>query len=193
MYHADRIVSSTPPETIAHYRISSKLGEGAMGEVYRATERKLGREVAIKLIPEDFARDSQRMARFMREAQVLASLNAMPVNPDAAGHRTAVPVVQSPAGELGAYVSPDNRWIAYMSNETGRQEIFVQPFAAGGNKMTGKWMVSRGTLGMARWRSDSKELMFVGLEGDVVTVDVAPGAAFQASAPKNCFRCHSIC
>src|SRR5687767_5340573 len=63
------------PETIAHYRISSKLGEGAMGEVYRATDSKLGREVAIKLIPEDFAKDATRMARFTREAQVLASLN----------------------------------------------------------------------------------------------------------------------
>jgi serine/threonine-protein kinase len=63
------------PESIAHYRISSKLGEGAMGEVYRATDSKLGREVAIKLIPEDFARDASRMARFTREAQVLASLN----------------------------------------------------------------------------------------------------------------------
>ena len=71
----------------------------------------------------------------------------------------------------GACVT-DGRWIAYISNETGRQEIFVQPFAAGGNKMTGKWMVSRSARGMARWRSDSKELMFVGLEGDVVTVDV---------------------
>ena len=46
-----------------------------MGEVYRATDSKLGREVAIKLIPEDFARDATRMARFTREAQVLASLN----------------------------------------------------------------------------------------------------------------------
>src|SRR5689334_24078742 len=63
------------PESIAHYRISSKLGEGAMGEVYRATDSKLGREVAIKLIPEDFAKDSSRMSRFTREAQVLASLN----------------------------------------------------------------------------------------------------------------------
>ena len=63
------------PETIAHYRISSKLGEGAMGEVYRAIDSKLGREVAIKLIPDDFARDTVRMARFTREAQVLASLN----------------------------------------------------------------------------------------------------------------------
>src|SRR6188472_3468771 len=63
------------PDSIAHYKISSKLGEGAMGEVYRATDSKLGREVAIKLIPEDFARDAMRMARFTREAQVLASLN----------------------------------------------------------------------------------------------------------------------
>src|SRR6185436_4261862 len=63
------------PDSIAHYKISSKLGEGAMGEVYRATDSKLGREVAIKLIPEDFAKDPQRMPRFTREAQVLASLN----------------------------------------------------------------------------------------------------------------------
>src|SRR4026209_505049 len=63
------------PDTIAHYRISSKLGEGPRGEVYRATDSKLGREVAIKLIPEDFAKDPQRMPRFTREAQVLASLN----------------------------------------------------------------------------------------------------------------------
>jgi Tol biopolymer transport system component len=113
---------------------------------------------------------------------------AMPVNADAAGNRIPIPVVQSPADEFGAYVSPDNRWIAYISNETGRQELYVQPFAAGGNKRTGKWMVSRGTRGMARWRSDSRELMFVGLEGEVVAVDVAPGGAFQASAPKKLFQ-----
>src|SRR5258708_26247255 len=61
--------------TIAHYRITSKLGEGGMGEVYRATDTKLGREVAIKVLPEAFAQDAERMARFTREAQVLASLN----------------------------------------------------------------------------------------------------------------------
>jgi Tol biopolymer transport system component len=60
---------------IAHYRITTKLGEGGMGEVYRATDTKLGRDVAIKVLPENFARDSDRMARFAREAQVLASLN----------------------------------------------------------------------------------------------------------------------
>src|ERR1700756_871530 len=60
---------------IAHYRITAKLGEGGMGEVYRATDTKLGRDVAIKVIPEAFAQDANRMARFEREAQVLASLN----------------------------------------------------------------------------------------------------------------------
>src|SRR5947207_2440409 len=60
---------------IAHYRITGKLGEGGMGEVFRATDTKLGREVAIKVLPEAFAQDADRMARFTREAQVLASLN----------------------------------------------------------------------------------------------------------------------
>ncbi len=90
--------------------------------------------------------------------------------------------------ERGAYVSPDNRWIAYMSNETGRDEIYVQPFSVGGSKASGKWMVSRGTRGMARWRADSKELMFVNGDGEVVAVDVAAGPAFQAQPPKKLFQ-----
>ncbi len=62
-------------QTLGHYRITGKLGEGGMGEVYRATDSKLGREVAIKVLPAAFADDPDRMARFQREAQVLASLN----------------------------------------------------------------------------------------------------------------------
>jgi eukaryotic-like serine/threonine-protein kinase len=63
------------PQALAHYRITAKLGEGGMGEVYRATDTKLKRDVALKLLPEAFARDPDRMARFQREAEVLASLN----------------------------------------------------------------------------------------------------------------------
>ncbi len=63
------------PQCIAHYRISGKLGEGGMGEVYRATDTKLGRDVAIKVLPEGFAADRDRIARFTREAKVLAALN----------------------------------------------------------------------------------------------------------------------
>ena len=61
--------------SIAHYRITAKLGEGGMGEVYRATDERLNRDVAIKLLPESFSSDAARLARFRREAQLLASLN----------------------------------------------------------------------------------------------------------------------
>src|SRR5262245_56648862 len=62
-------------QSIAHYRITAKLGEGGMGEGWRASDTKLNRDVAIKILPEAFARDADRLARFSREAQVLASLN----------------------------------------------------------------------------------------------------------------------
>jgi len=62
-------------QSIAHYKITAKLGEGGMGEVYRATDTKLNRDVALKILPDSFARDPDRMARFRREAHVLASLN----------------------------------------------------------------------------------------------------------------------
>jgi eukaryotic-like serine/threonine-protein kinase len=57
------------------YEITGAIGAGGMGEVYRARDAKLGRDVAIKVLPEAFARDAERMARFQREAKLLASLN----------------------------------------------------------------------------------------------------------------------
>jgi Tol biopolymer transport system component len=62
-------------QTILHFDITAKLGEGGMGAVYRATDTKLGREVAIKVLPEVFTLQPERLARFEREAKVLASLN----------------------------------------------------------------------------------------------------------------------
>src|SRR4030095_6620606 len=62
-------------DTIGPYEIISALGAGGMGEVYRARDRKLHRDVALKVLPDEFALDADRRARFEREAQVLASLN----------------------------------------------------------------------------------------------------------------------
>ena len=61
--------------TVAHYRVTSSLGKGGMGEVWRAQDTKLGRDVALKMLPESFARDPERLERFEREARVLASLS----------------------------------------------------------------------------------------------------------------------
>jgi serine/threonine protein kinase len=57
------------------YEILAPIGAGGMGEVYRARDTRLKREVALKVLPDSFASDSERMARFQREAEVLASLN----------------------------------------------------------------------------------------------------------------------
>ena len=62
-------------ESIGPYTILAKLGAGGMGEVYRAKDSKLKREVALKVLPADVANDRERMARFQREAEVLAALN----------------------------------------------------------------------------------------------------------------------
>src|SRR5438874_441846 len=64
-----------PGSRLGPYEIVSALGAGGMGEVYRARDTKLGRDVALKVIPDTFALDPDRRARFQREAQVLASLN----------------------------------------------------------------------------------------------------------------------
>src|SRR5258706_16414289 len=68
-------MSLTAGARIGVYEILGAIGAGGMGEVYRAKDTKLNRDVAIKVLPELFAADADRLARFTREAQVLASLN----------------------------------------------------------------------------------------------------------------------
>ena len=65
----------TPGTRLGVYEITAQIGEGGMGQVYRATDTTLGRQVAIKLLPDAFASDTERLARFEREARTLASLN----------------------------------------------------------------------------------------------------------------------
>src|ERR1041384_7904699 len=68
-------MSLGPGARLGPYEVVAAIGAGGMGEVYRARDTRLGREVAIKVLPESFANDADRLARFEREAQVLASLN----------------------------------------------------------------------------------------------------------------------
>jgi len=62
-------------KTLAHYKILEKLGSGGMGDVYRAQDAKLDREVALKIIPSEMAEDPERRKRFVREARAVAALN----------------------------------------------------------------------------------------------------------------------
>src|SRR6185295_10068759 len=70
-----RAMPLTPGQRLGSYEVSAKVGEGGMGEVYRAIDPALKREVAIKVLPAAFATDPERLARFEREAQLLAQLH----------------------------------------------------------------------------------------------------------------------
>jgi eukaryotic-like serine/threonine-protein kinase len=87
--------------------------------------------------------------------------------------------------------SPDGRWISYVSNESGRNEIYVRPFnlpSAGSAATTGKWMVSKDGGKAPRWRRDGKELFFLSLDGSAMGVDVNTSGEFHAGIPKVLFK-----
>lgn len=109
-----------------------------------------------------------------------------------AGDRRPVAFLQTAADEFGARFSPDAKWILYGSNESGANEIYVQPSkstaSAGGGEVSGKWMVSKGALGMPRWRGDGKEIFYLATDGNIMSVDVIPDAAFRVGPPKALFQ-----
>ena len=125
--------------------------------------------------------------------QTKTDVFALPMGPGTSADRKPIAVIQTPASELGAYLSPDDRWIAYLSDESGKQELYVQAFGLGAKPgaaaASGKWMVSKnGSAGMARWRNDGKELVYLSTDGAVMSVDVTADTAFHASLPKMLFQ-----
>ncbi len=94
--------------------------------------------------------------------------------------------LKTPFNELNAVFSPDGRYLAYQSNESGRQEIYVQSFPGPG----GKWQVSSNGGNQPHWRGDGKELFFRSLDQKIMAVDVTTGAAFEAGVPKALFPVH---
>ena len=96
---------------------------------------------------------------------------------------TARVILKTPAAERDTVFSPNGRWIAYMSGESGRQEVYVGPFPSGG----GRWQVSTGGGSGPRWSRDGRELFYVGAGGTLMAVPVAAGAAFEKGAPRELF------
>ena len=111
--------------------------------------------------------------------------------------RKPVPIEHSEFSQGFGRFSPDGRWIAYRSDESGRNEIYVRPFdassatgtsPANGAPATGKWMVSKDGGISPLWRRDGKELFYLGLDGNAMAVEVDTSGAFRAGIPKALFK-----
>ncbi|HLL75094.1 MAG TPA: protein kinase [Pyrinomonadaceae bacterium] len=101
------------------------------------------------------------------------------------GERRPEPFVRTDFQEASGRFSPDGRWIAYTSNESGRFEVYVQSFPASG----GKWQVSNGGGGSPRWRRDGRELFYLSADGKLMAVEVDGSSdKFEAGVPAPLFE-----
>ena len=100
------------------------------------------------------------------------------------GDRKPYALLNTPFSEQQGHFSPDGRWFAYTSNESGRYEVYVQSFPLSG----GKWLVSTAGGAQPHWRRDGKELFYVAADRRLMAVDVTAGASLEASAPKALFQ-----
>jgi eukaryotic-like serine/threonine-protein kinase len=100
------------------------------------------------------------------------------------GNRTPRPLVATAFGEFAAQFSPDGRWIAYTSNESGRNEVYVQAFPGPG----GKWQISTAGGTMPTWSRDAKELFYLGSDGTLMAAKVRLAPSFDSASPVALFK-----
>lgn len=100
------------------------------------------------------------------------------------GDRKPRPYLASPDSEMQGKVSPDGKWIAYTSDESGRWDVYVDRFPNPGAKRT----VSLDSGAQPQWRSDGRELFFVGVDNTLMAVDVVPGSNLTLGTPRPLFR-----
>ena len=161
------------------YEIAALIGVGGMGEVYRARDTRLNRDVALKVLPEAFAGDPDRLARFKREAQVLASLNHPNIAAIYGIEEGPAAFDAAQAGKAGH----DGRWLAYASDESGRDEVYVQPYPGPG----GKVIISTGGGRSPRWSADGRELFY--RDGKrMMAVAMTTSPALRAGIPRLLFE-----
>ena len=139
------------------------------------------------MVPEDWSLDGRFLAYMGTEAGnrdlLVLPLAGDPGNAGAEGRKPAT-FLKTEFSERHAQFSPDGRWMAYTSNESGTYQIYVQNFPAG----SGKWQVSTAGGVQPRWRHDGKELFYLTEDGKLMAVSVKAGATFEAGTPALLFQ-----
>jgi eukaryotic-like serine/threonine-protein kinase len=170
---------------IAFFAVDALFEKASSGA---GEEKVLYQRAGESLLPTSWSRDG----RFLL-CNTIGAPNDLLV-PPLEGDRKLVGLLHTQFNEVEGVFSPDMRWIAYASDESGRPEIYVRPFVAVGPSGApalgdGKWQVSRdGAVQGPKWRADGKEIIFGAPDGALMAVDVdGSGAAFQMSTPQRLF------
>jgi hypothetical protein len=112
--------------------------------------------------------------------------------PGASGESKPRPVLATPFNEMHGQFAPGpartGRWIAYTSDESGRNEVYVQPFSDTSSAPAGKFQISSEGGAQPRWRRDGKELYYMALDRRLMAVEVKIGAQFEHGVPKSLFQ-----
>ena len=175
-----RIVFSSNPGGI--WDLYQKLANGAAGEdlLLKSSENKWA---------SDESRDGHFLLYYALDPRTKDDIWVLPLQ----GDRKPFLFLATPFDELNAHFSPDGDWVAYESNESGRNEIYVRPFspdssATDASGAGAKWQVSYGGGALPLWSADGKELYYLTPDGKVMGVGVTTSPAFQAGTPKFLFQ-----
>lgn len=133
--------------------------------------------------PLSWSADGRFLLFYEANRQTRADLWVLPME----GERQPWPWLNTPANETFAAFSPDSKWIAYQSDESGRHEIYVQAFAPGAPASGGKVQLSTGGGQFPSWRRDGRELYYYSPDNKLMAVDVKLGAEVKAGVPRELF------
>ncbi|HEX8815025.1 MAG TPA: protein kinase [Terriglobales bacterium] len=148
---------------------------------------KLQETPGIDQTPFSVSPDGRYLAymRFDPKSNTGYDIWALPMFPDNSGEQKPFPVVATNFVDVSPSFSPDGKWLAYANNETGRFEVYIQPFPSG----SGRWQVSTAGGSRPNWRKDGKELFFISPDQQMMAVDVAQnGASLQLGTPHALFK-----
>jgi serine/threonine protein kinase len=165
-----RIAFASDRDGVRNLYLKSATGAGSEEVLLKSSEAKL---------PTDWSRDGRFLLFNSISARTAEDLWVLPTT----GDRKAIPYLQTEFAETDGHFSPDGRFVAYQSNASGINQVYVQPFP---NPAGGKWMVSKDGGILPRWRRDGKELYFLSATR-LFAVDVSLSPTFQAGVPRVLF------
>jgi Tol biopolymer transport system component len=158
-------------EGVSNLYLVSTVGRG---------EDRLFLQSAENKVVNDWSRDGRYLLYASMNPATRADVWMAPTS----GGGPPVPLLTAPYNEFQAQVSPDGRWVAYASDESGRWEVYVQSFPVLGAKRA----ISSSGGSEPQWRRDGRELFYLGADGTLMAVEVSSGAALQAGRPTPLFR-----